>query len=56
MLIFILSIFAFVYFTSTGVNENVSELKTELERAQAPVFTPMGIFSRLMNFFLSIFS
>lgn len=56
MLIFILSILLFVYFTSTGVKKNVDELRTELERAQAPVYTPMGIYVAFMKFFLSFFS
>jgi hypothetical protein len=56
MLIFVLSIFFFVYFTSIGVEENVSELRTELEKAQAPVFSPMGIYTTFMKFFLSLFS
>ena len=55
MLIFILSIFFFVYFTSMGVEKDVDNLRTELEKAQAPIYTPMGIFARLMDFFLSIF-
>jgi len=56
MLIFILSIFFFVYFTSTGVEKNVHELRSELERAQTPVFSPMGIFVSFMKFFLSFFT
>jgi len=56
MLIFILSIFFFVYFTSTGVEKDVEILKSELERAQAPIYTPMGIYTAFMKFFLSLFS
>jgi len=56
MLIFILSIFLFVYFTSVGIDENVDDLRTELERAEAPRFSPMGIFVSFMKFFLSFFS
>ncbi len=56
MFIFILSIFAFVYFASTGVEKNVSELRTGLEKAQAPIFSPMGIYTTFMKFFLSLFS
>ena len=56
MLIFILSIFLFVYFASVGVDKNVDELRTELERAEAPSFSPMGIFVSFMKFFLSLFS
>jgi hypothetical protein len=50
-----MSILFFVYFTSTGVEKDVGQLRTELERAQAPVFSPMGIFSAFMKFFLSFF-
>jgi len=56
MLIFMLSIFLFVYFTSIGVEKDVNNIKTELEKAQAPIYTPMGIFTALMKFFLSLFS
>ena len=56
MLIFILSIFLFVYFASIGVDKNVDELRSELERAQAPTFSPMGIYVAFMKFFLSFFS
>jgi len=56
MLIFILSIFFFVYFTSIGVEEDVNDLRTEFEKAQAPIYTPMGIYVALMKFFLSFFS
>jgi uncharacterized BrkB/YihY/UPF0761 family membrane protein len=56
MLIFVLSILLFVYFTSTGIEENVHELKTELQKAQVPSFSPMGIFSSFMKFFLSFFT
>ena len=55
MLIFVLSVFLFVYFTSTGVEKNVDELRTEVEKAQAPTLSPMGIFVRFMRFFLSFF-
>lgn len=55
MLIFILSIFLFVYFTSMNVEEDVNDLRKELEKAQAPAFSPMGIFVRFMEFFLSFF-
>ena len=56
MLIFMLSIFLFVYFTSIGVEKDVNNIKTELEKAQAPIYTPMGIFTAFMKFFLSLFS
>ena len=56
MLVFILSIFLFVYFTSIGVEKNVDDLRAELERAEAPIYTPMGIYVAFMKFFLSFFS
>lgn len=55
MLIFMLSIFLFIYFTSIGVEKDVNDLRTELEKAEAPAFSPMGIFIRFMEFFLSFF-
>ncbi len=56
MFIFLLSILLFVYFTSTGVKKDVHSLKSELEKAQAPMYSPMGVVSSLMKFFLSLFS
>jgi len=55
MLFFLVSILFFVYFTSTGVEENVNDLKTELEKAEAQIYTPMGIFKAFMQFLLSLF-
>jgi flagellar basal body-associated protein FliL len=55
MLIFIMSILFFVYYTSIGIENNVGQIRSELERAQAPVFSPMGVFSTFMKFFLSFF-
>ena len=55
MVFFLLSILFFVYFTSIGVEKDVNDLKTELEKAQAPFYTPMGIFKAFMEFFLSLF-
>lgn len=56
MFIFLLSILLFVYFTSTGVKKEVNSLKSGIEKAQAPIYSPMGIVSALMKFFLSLFS
>jgi len=56
MLVFILSIFLFVYFASIGVDKNVDELRAELERAEAPTFSPMGIYVAFMKALLSFFS
>jgi len=51
-----MSILFFVYFTSTGIEKDVDDLRTELEKAQAPIYTPMGIYTAFMKFFLSLFS
>ena len=55
MLFFLVSILFFVYLTSTGVEKDVNNLKTELEKAQAPTLSPMSIVVAFMKFFLSLF-
>jgi preprotein translocase subunit YajC len=56
VLIFILAIFFFISRVSTNVGKNSKELKTRLESIQAPIYTPLGIVTTILKFFLSIFS
>jgi ABC-type uncharacterized transport system permease subunit len=55
MLIFILSIFLFVSYTSVHMGKNVKEIRAELDRIQTPIYTPMGIYVTFMKFLLSFF-
>jgi preprotein translocase subunit YajC len=56
VLIFILAIFFFISRVSTNVGKNSKELKTRLEAIQAPIYTPLGIATAILKFFLSIFT
>lgn len=55
MLIFLLIVFFFVTQTTSRIGKGAKEMRGELERVQAPFYTPMGIFTAFMKLFLSFF-
>jgi len=56
ILIFILTTFLIVSYVASRVGTNTKELRSELESIQAPIYTPMGIYTAFMKFILSILS
>ncbi len=55
-IIFILLLTFFIIRVSSNVTENARELRTTLEKVQAPIYSPLGIVVSFFKFLLSFFS
>lgn len=55
MFIFLFIVFFFVTQVTSRIGKGAKEMRSELERIQAPIYTPMGIFTAFMKLFLSFF-
>ena len=56
MFIILITTFFLVSVLQTGMSKNVKELRSELELVQAPIYTPMGLYTAFLKIIVSFIS
>jgi len=56
MFIILIAMFFFVSRMSTAMNKNVQELRLELDKVRAPIYTPLGLSTTFLKAILSFLS